>query len=273
MAQTSSRWIETFARYGYAAKGIVYCLVGLLAARAAFGSGGSTEGTRAAIETIGEQPFGRILLAATAVGLAAYVLWRFLQAVLDTEGKGNGFVGLVHRGGFLISGIAYSFLAWTSALLALGMPQGPGDSEREWTATLLSFPFGQAIVVAVGLTVIGVGLAHFRRAWRATFMRHYEHGEMSPRQRTWTRRIGRFGIAARGVTFSLIGTFFVVAGLEADPGEADGLGGALKTLARQPYGPFLLGIVAAGLFAYGFYCLTRARYRRFETDRAYGRKL
>ncbi len=35
-----------------------------------------------------------------------------------------------------------------------------------------------------------------------------------------------------------------------------------KTLAHQPFGPVLLGIVALGLIAYGVYSFVEARYRR-----------
>jgi Domain of Unknown Function (DUF1206) len=54
----------------------------------------------------------------------------------------------------------------------------------------------------------------------------------------------------------------VKAALEYDSQEAIGLGGALKEVARQPYGSFLLGLVAAGLLLYGLYCLVESRYRK-----------
>ena len=38
----------------------------------------------------------------------------------------------------------------------------------------------------------------------------------------------------------------------------------LATLARQPYGPTLLGVVAAGLLAYGAYAIVESRYRRMS---------
>jgi len=40
-----------------------------------------------------------------------------------------------------------------------------------------------------------------------------------------------------------------------------GLDGALGKLANAPYGTALLSIVAAGLFAYGLFCVIQARYR------------
>ena len=44
--------------------------------------------------------------------------------------------------------------------------------------------------------------------------------------------------------------------------KAVGLDGALAKLAHQSYGPVLLGVVAAGLVAFGLYSIADARYRR-----------
>src|SRR6476661_1728925 len=74
---------ERLARAGHAAKGVVYMVLGALAARAAFGLGGRTTDKQGVLETILTEPFGQILLALVAVGLIGYALWRFVQAILD----------------------------------------------------------------------------------------------------------------------------------------------------------------------------------------------
>jgi hypothetical protein len=202
----------------------------------------------------------------TAVGLSGYTLWRFVQAFVDPERQGTEAKGLITRLGCAVSGVAYAALAVLAARMALGVGSGGGNNaEQEWTATLLAQPFGQWLVGIVGVIIIGVGLAHFYMAYTATFMQEYAPGEMSARQQQWARRIGQWGLAARGVTFCLIGGFLMYAGISADPSEARGLGGALATLAQQPYGPWLLGVVALGLVAYGIFCMSQALYRRVVT--------
>jgi Domain of Unknown Function (DUF1206) len=52
------------------------------------------------------------------------------------------------------------------------------------------------------------------------------------------------------------------AALTANPSQARGLSGALRTIEQQPFGPWVLGVVALGLVAYGLYMLVLARYRR-----------
>ena len=97
----------------------------------------------------------------------------------------------------------------------------------------------------------------------AEFLDDSKTEEMCPGVRKWIGRWnGTFGHLARMVVFGLIGIFLIKAAVEYDPNKAVGLDGALAKLANQPYGPVLLGIVAAGLIAFALYSLTDARYRR-----------
>lgn len=267
ISQNTRKWVEKWARFGYATKGVIYLLIGVLATQTAIGAGGATKDSQGAIEMIAGQPFGRILLGLIALGLAGYVVWSFVQAMLDPENEGNDASGIAIRIGYAVSGVAYGGLAWLAARMALGMSSsGGGDrAEQAWTATLLAQPFGQWLVGFVGVIIIGVGLGHFYMAYKAKFMEKYT-GEMSPTQRRWAKRIGQFGLSARGVTFGIIGSFLIQAAIHADPSETKGLDGALQTLLEQPYGPWLLGIVALGLVAYSVYCFSQARYRRVATS-------
>jgi hypothetical protein len=90
-------WVEKLARFGYAAKGVVYAVIGILALQLALGQGGEATGPEGALSTIGQQPFGRALLAIMAAGLLAYALWRLVQAAVDPEHKGTDAKGLGQR--------------------------------------------------------------------------------------------------------------------------------------------------------------------------------
>jgi hypothetical protein len=48
---------------------------------------------------------------------------------------------------------------------------------------------------------------------------------------------------------------------QCGPDEAVGVDGALQKLTDQTFGPLLLAVVAAGLFAYGLLYFVRAAYR------------
>ncbi len=259
-----ARWVERLARFGYLAKGVVYAVVGILAARLAFGSGGETTGARGALYEIGSQPWGQGLLLLTGLGLACYAGWKLVQGIRDPERKGTDAEGIVKRLGFVGSGVIHASLALTAFRLATGNGGGGGEDTQGRTAQLMSYPAGLWLVGLVGLVTLGIGLYQFYRAWDESFLRKWNVGAMSPEQRRWGTRAGRWGLAARGVVFLMMGFFFVRAALQHDASEAIGLDGALTKLASSSTGPWLLGLVALGLVAYAVFCFTQARYRHFQ---------
>ena len=262
-ARDASPWIVRFGRFGVATKGVVYVLVGILAALAAFGAGGATTDQRGAFSWLLQQPLGRPLLAIAAVGLIGYALWRFVQAGLDTEGKGTDAKGLQGRGAYVLSGLVYLGLCFSVVQLLLGGGASNGDSTtRDWTAWFFDQPFGRWLVGLGGAAIVATGFAQFYRAYTAKFREKLRIDDLTPEQELWVTRLGRMGFAARGVAFTVIGGFLMAAALYARPEQARGLGGALDTLASQPFGPWLLGLTALGLAAYGVYMLAEARYRR-----------
>jgi hypothetical protein len=204
------------------------------------------------------------LLAAVGIGLAGYAVWRLLQAVLDTEHEGDEPRGVATRIGFGIAGLAYVGLALSAFAMALNRAGQPDQEQatQDRTAWLMSQPLGPALVALVGLIIIGVGISQFVVAYRASFARKLREDEMSQEQQQLVTLAGRLGHTARGIVFGLIGAFLVLAGVQSRPDQARGLGGVLASLAEQPFGPWLLGLVALGLVAYGLSMLLAARYRR-----------
>jgi Domain of Unknown Function (DUF1206) len=119
--------------------------------------------------------------------------------------------------------------------------------------------------VGVGAGVVGYGFVQLYNAYKAEIREYLKLGEMSERVEAWVVRGGRFGLAARGVVFGIVGVFLVSAALRFEPSEAQGLGGALQTLVGQPFGPWLLSTVAFGLVAYGLLMLVAACYQQIAT--------
>jgi hypothetical protein len=265
-ARGAAPWIERLAHVGFAAKGLVYLIVGGLALQAALGKGGQVTDSEGAMRTILRQPYGWVLLAVVAIGLAGYAAWRFVQAGLDPEGAGGDARGIAKRAGYTISGVLHVALALAAARMAFGFRTGgSGDAgAQDWTAQVLAQPLGRWIVAAVGLGIAAFGLAELVRAYRTDLPKRLDLARLGPSAREWVVRSGRAGMAARGVVFGMIGGFLVRAALTHDSSEAKGLGGALETLHSQAYGPWLLGMVAIGLMAFGLFELVQARYRRIS---------
>ena len=268
--RAASPWIGYLARAGYAAKGLVYCIVGFLAILAATGHGGDTTGSRGALQKLMGQPFGQALLAIVAVGLGGYAIWCFIQAIEDPEHRGQGARGRLRRIGLFFRGLIYCSLVVAAVGMISGRnPAGGPQRTVAWTAWVMSFPLGITVVGLVGVAVVIYGLSRLRSVWRARLDRQLQlaHlGTMTPAGRKWIVVLSRFGIASRGVVFTIIGSFLVIAAWKADPRQAKDVGQALRYLQGQPYGPWLLGVVAAGLIAYGLCEFLQAAYRRITPD-------
>ncbi len=255
--------IEALARLGYGARGVVYGLVGGLALLAAISSGGQTGGSHSALQTLLSQPFGQLWLGLIALGLFGFCAWRVLEAVTDADRHGSDLKGLGTRAAHLVSGIIYASLAVSTLSLALGRGDGGGEDQaaQDWTAWLLSQPFGQWLVGLIGMVVAGTGLTFVWKAWRGDVT---DHLALPADKRDWFVSLGRMGFAARGVVFLLISGFLILAAVHSSSSEVHGLGGALQALQQQPYGWVLLSLTAFGLFAFGVFGFIQARYRHID---------
>lgn len=259
--------MEGLIRLGFAAKGIVYLVIGLLAEQAAFDVTSDTADTEEALIEIIVQPFGEVLLTILAIGLCFYALWRFIQAILDPEHSDSHTpIRLLQRLGYAASGLSYAGVAYTAIQLLTGFGHRTDEDSAEiWTEWLIVKPFGEWLLGMGGLIVIGVGLTYIYGGYSKRYLSDLQSEELDSMFEHWAIQFGRFGYAARGFVFVLIGFFLVKAALLSDSKQADGLGGILSRLAGSELGTAVLAIVAFGFISYAGYMLVAAWYRRFET--------
>ncbi|MCA1674336.1 MAG: DUF1206 domain-containing protein [Actinobacteria bacterium] len=255
-----SPWFERAGRLGLVAKAAIYGLIAALALAVPLGLGGKTTDRGGALQTVAQQPFGKGLLVLLGIGFACYALWRFAQAFLDREDEGSGLKAVGKRAGYVGRGAIYALAGFAAFAIVAGSGSG-NDNEQKETAKVLDLPLGRWIVGAVGLGFLAAGLFNVYRSATKKFRDELHEYQIDSDVRPWAIRVGVFGFAARGVVFGLIGVFLVRAAIQYDPKEAIGVDGALRKLAQQAYGNWLLGLVAAGLLAYAAYCLVEARYR------------
>lgn len=257
-----SPWVERLARLGFAARGAVYALVGLLAVQTAMGARrGHLEDTRGILQIVAEK--SEALIWVLAAGLFGYALWRVVQGVMDPERKGSDPKGLAVRAGQIGIGLIYGSLAWAAVKIAMGAhADSGGSSQTQWTAKLMAMPLGRWLVAAVGIGILIAGGRQIWRGWTEKFRKHLKLQEMDASEQKLAIHTGKLGMIARGIVFLLSGWFVLQAAVRFDPNQARGLSGALDALANQPHGQLLLGLVAVGLICFGAYSILLARYRR-----------
>jgi len=253
--------LKRWARLGYSARGVIYLVIGGLALLAALGErGGKTTDSKGAVLKLLEQPFGSVLIFLLIVGLLGYSTWRLIQCFKDPDGHGSTGKGLAVRFGLLISAVTHLLLAVWAAKLLMG--NGDGSSPNAGSS-FLTTDLGQIALGIAGIGVIATGFAHIYKGVTARFERYMT---IPADKRNWARPVCQFGLIARGVVWLIIGWLFIKGAGLAKGGEIEGTAEALQVLREQYYGPWLLGIVAAGLFAFGIYCLMEAAYRRINTS-------
>ena len=255
--------LELLERLGYVARGALYVVMGLLALGVALrvGGGKATDLSGSLVFLTGN-PFGKLVLIAFAIGLAAYSLWGLVRAIYDPLHRGSDASGYLARLGFITSAVSYAAIVIFALQILAGSGGASGDGTQKTVASVLTHPAGGWLTILIGLFALGIGVGQFMEAYRPTFARDLKAAEMSASERDVAVGLGRFGMFARGVVFLVIGWFVVQAGIHHDAGQVQGFGGAFLFLLSQPFGHWVVGIIALGFVALGFHSFACARWIR-----------
>ena len=255
--------LRHLARLGYAARGLVYAVIGVFALLAATGYGQSKD-TNGALEAILSAPFGAVAAIALIAGFIAYAIWRAVQAVFDPDDHGLTPHGIAIRLGLLASGAGYSTLTvytW-SFLDGFRERQSDGDDSGQMAEMLAGFIGSQWTATLLAAIFAGVGIAH---AWKAVARRYDDHFIASQRVMAFVHPVAIIGLLSRSVTFFIIAALLFYRGLNAgDDGGSPGLKDALEFIRDLPAGAWLLGGMGAGLLAFALYSWTEAAFRRIN---------
>lgn len=265
IAGRPSRWLRAAAKIGLSAKGLVYCLSGLLALAAAlnFGGSASSAGKQQVFGFIEDQPFGKWLLLAVAIGLVCYTAWRWIQAFKDTEDKGTDKEGLAQRFAYFFSGLVYAALGVYAFNRFFGSGGG-GNGQQDLVTRALQQPFGQWLVGIAAAIMIGIGFYQIYRAFSGKYKKYVKQG-LHHDAAGWISKIGVAGYTARGIVWLILGWLFIKAAVRSNAKEAGGSDAAFQWLEDSAYGAYLLGAVALGLICYGLFMFLRAKYQAIHT--------
>lgn len=247
-------------RIGYAARGVLFLLIGGFALLAAGGFGVHPQGARDALEHLFRGAIGAVLLWLLAFGLLCFAGWRLRQAILDTENYGRGAYGLTRRCVLAASGAFYIALAVATSRITIAPRQTSEDeAARQWTAWVMAQPLGRVVIALIAAGFIGVAIGLAVKVFRAPARQRLDIGR---KLRFWAVLAGSFGILTRAVVFLLIGCFVGLAAYDSNSREAAGLAGVLRAMQHQTFGGGLLAVAAVGLLAFGLFEMVEAVARR-----------
>ncbi|WP_028651955.1 DUF1206 domain-containing protein [Nocardioides halotolerans] len=254
-----SEWLDHAARIGLVAYGLVHLVLAWLAVQLALGDNEGSADSQGAVQQLAEQPFGEALVWAVGIGMFLLALWQALEALFGYRQE-QGFTRVRKRVTAAGKAVVYVVIGVSAVRAATGPSSSQKDGTDSTTAKIMGWPGGQAIVVVVGLVIIGMGAYLVHRAWTEKFAKHINaEGKTGETGKAYLW-FGKAGYTAKGVTFGVVGALFLYAGLTHDPKKSGGLDQALHKVLQQPFGPFLLVVIALGLACYGLFCFARARH-------------
>ncbi len=241
--------VEAGARAGYAVNGVLHLLLALLGLQVALGHPAAEADTSGAMRLVADSPVGGVVLMAIGAAFILLAVWQGAEAARADRAADRAMAAA--------KALVYLALAWGAVSLLLGGGSSGPARAKDATATMMSLPFGQALVGACGLIVIGVGAFHIHRGWTESFR---DHLETSPGQLLIT--LGRIGYVAKGIALMAVGGGLVIATALHDPSRSRGLDGALSDLVALPFGQVLVALISLGFASYGVYSFARARHAR-----------
>lgn len=251
---------QWLARAGYGARGIVFLMVAGLALFSSF-AGGKAD-TKSALETILQQPFGRVWIALIGIGLAGFVAWRLAQSLANADGQDDDMKGYAIRAALFGSAVTYAGLALTSLGMAFQMSGGGSSGEEGLAAWVMAQPFGRYLAGIIGIGFVIGGVITAIKGIKRKFGRYLD---LDAKKNSPAVLVSIYGLVARGAVFAIIGVFFLYAAFTVDPQQAGGMADALAWVHELPFGGIIYAIVALGLAAFGIYNFVEARYRRIST--------
>jgi hypothetical protein len=254
-----SKGFQLAARAGYIAAGLLHILIGVIALRVASGGGGKADQS-GALQQLASGPGGRILMWACFLGCIALALFMLSEVFFGAKrlsGKEKAKQRLKSGG----TAVVYGAIGAGFGRYALGGSTDSSQSASSASATLMSSPAGAALLIAIGAGLLITG-GYF--VYSGVTRRFEKNLSRLPSGQAGSAisTLGTVGYIAKGVALAVLGFLVILATVRNNPEESTGLDGALKTLAEQPFGIWILGAVAVGLICYGVFLVVRSRYQR-----------
>lgn len=154
----------------------------------------------------------------------------------------------------------YAALAYTAFRFGTGGSSDSGDSAESATEPFLGSTTGRAIIAAVGLIIVIIGIYHVYKGMSRKF-----HEDLNPAGDQKLSQVidktGLVGYVAKGIALAGVGAMVMWAAWSADADKARGLDAAFKETLDLPAGGIILAAIGIGFILYGIYSVLRAKYQ------------
>lgn len=255
-----SRTYRAFVTVGLLAYGFVHLLIAWIALQIAWGGkdSGDSASNSGALQELATKPGGAILLTICAVGLFVLVLWQLIEAAVGHNHL-QGRTRLTKRLGSAGRAIIYGVIGFTAAKAVTGSAGGGEQHQQGLVAQVMQNPAGRVLIGAIGIGVLAGGIFQIVKGVKQKFTEDLDGAVPD-----WAKALGTVGYCAKGVAIGIVGILFCWAAISFDPKAAGTTNSALRTLKQQPFGPYLLTLVALGIAAFGLFSFVWAFNARHE---------
>lgn len=258
------------ARTGFAAKGAVFGIAGVLVLMAALNLGATTPSLFDLIEYFHKQPFGKGILVAMGTGFTAYAIWKMIEGVYDPEQNGTSLIAIIGRIGFFFTGLTYLGLAFLAMLQVIGASEVNDVTNEEQAAELVPYLVTYPGLILLGITgavIVIIGIVQIVIAFQAKYINYFDLMSTSdPKRRRRIKIAAKIGMTARALIFLIIGYFAIRAALTANPDEIKTTSEAFSFVEESDFGAIMLGCLGLGFMAFAVYMFLLAKHRKFGTD-------
>jgi hypothetical protein len=246
------------ARVGFAARGSVYLLVAAFSTLAALGFGQQPHGIIDAVQGVTNSQLQLLLAGSIGIGLAClagYFAITGLWHCCRRRGPRSWLFGA----GMLGDALIYAVVMISLLSITLGWRPDGEEATRSWTAWVLGQPFGRGLVGFIGLVILACGIGVI--VWVMTTDID-DDVDLPEDQKRAIEPIGRYGLAGRGLSVSLVGMYWMSAAVQGEPSKAHELGGALQAVQQNPKGWLLLLTLGIAFAASSLFDFVESFYHR-----------
>ena len=203
--------------YGCISTGLIYIAIGVIAMLSflKLRDGGADESSMLAV--MNDFTIGKVFIWIILSGTLSYIVWRIYEAVTDPYGYGTKWNGLAKRVGIGLSTIADLLIVYAAIRVLLGISDiqvnGQPKEEREMVTALLQEPWGMAIILSIGCTILVTAIVQFIYGVTRGYKERVNMEFFSAVVKSIIHVLAWIGYFSRGIILGITGFFFIKAGI------------------------------------------------------------